>query len=258
MPHEGSLKADIGKLLSSNIQIKELSVLSDTLNKLSREWFQTEKIPKAKYIYAAHDSYVDKKKSSLAIHSHNKDIRAVDEDHSSICKPKDNEQTTYKAVRQYINEFSKTYSSAITIETFVDENQFDSQYFVIKMVVSDIHSSIQNHAKEYFYNAELIGKIFTNDHDRKKLNILYKKIKHIYQEEFEKHISEDTTPDKLISSVHARIMKEDKNYLNEVLSSIDSVHKKGMLHQLSNNADDKILWSSKTNLEEVLNFRLSE
>ena len=254
VPHSGAKIANIGGLISKNVQLDDLGVLSNTIDDLSRKWLHTPNTPKTKYIYAANDSYVDKK-SALAIDSIKKDSRAVDEDHSSICKPMDTEQTIYKAVLKDIADFEEYFSSTLPLENFIDNNQFDTQFFVIKMVLADIHESIQGHAKEYFYNAELARKIFTSDADREKLGRLYKKIKHMYQEELERHISEATTSDKLISSVHSRIMSEDKLYLNELLNSIDSIHKKGMLHQLANKADGTILWSLDTCLNELSNIK---
>ena len=250
VPHAGAKIANIGGLISKNIQLDDLGVLSDTVDNLSRKWIHTPNTPRTKYIYAANDSYVDKK-SALAIDSIKKDSRAVNEDHSSICKPMNSEQTIYQAVIKDIIYFEQYFSSTLPLATLTDTNQFDTQFFVIKMVLADIHKAIQGHAKEYFYNAELARKIFTSDADREKLERLYKKIKHIYQDEFEKHISEATTSDQFISSVHSRIMSEDKLYLNEVLNSIDSIHKKGMLHQLANMANGTILWSSDTCITEL-------
>lgn len=253
VPHSGAKIANIGGLISKNVQLVDLGLLSDTVDDLTRKWIHTPNTPKTKYIYAANDIYVDKK-SALAIDSIKKDSRAVDEDHSSICKPMDTTQTIYQAVLKDISDFEQHFFSILPLENFIDNNQFDTQLFVIKMVLADIHDAIQGHAKEYFYNAELARKIFTSDADRKKLECLYKKIKHIYQEEFEKHISEATTSNQLIASVHSRIMSEDKLYLNEVLNSIDSIHKKGMLHQLANKVDGAILWSSDTCLTELSNI----
>lgn len=103
VPHSGAKLANIGGLLSSNIQLEDLSVLSNSIDSLTRLWIQAENKPTTKYIYAANDQIVDKK-SALAIDSTKDDSMAVDEDHSSICKPKNRKQTIYRAVINYINE----------------------------------------------------------------------------------------------------------------------------------------------------------
>ena len=242
VPHSGAKLANIGGLLSRNIQIQDLSLLSDAIDRLTREWVHASNKPETKYLYAANDQYVDKK-SALAIDSTKKDSIAVDEDHSSICKPKNSQETVYKAVLKNIKYFEELYTVQSKIHNFVDNKQYDDEYFVFKLVIADVHKRITGHAKEYFYNAELIRKIFTSDIDRKNLDELYKKIKHVYQEEYEKYISEDKTSDQLVTSVHARIMSEDKLYLKALTNSIDSIHKKGMLHQLANNKDATVLWS---------------
>ncbi|MFZ3185389.1 MAG: ABC-three component system protein [Pseudomonas sp.] len=251
VPHSGAKIANIGSLISSNVQLNDLSVLSDAVDQLNRDWLKAVNPPLTKYIYAAYDLYVDKK-SALAIDSTKKDSIAVDEDHSSICKPIDKNQTVYKAVLQYIIELESSAAGTLAIADFIDEKQYDDQFFVLKMILADVHEAITGHAKEYFYNAELARKIFTSEHDREQLSQLYKKIKAIYQQEYEHHIAHKTTPDQLISNVHSKIMNEDNEYLKSLLSNLDSVHKKGMLHQIANKNNTAIVWSSATSLEKLI------
>ncbi|BCG65739.1 MAG: hypothetical protein methR_P3593 [Methyloprofundus sp.] len=246
VPHSGSKLANIGGLISKNAHLKDLGILSDTVYTLAQTWLRTENKPRTKYLYAANDQYVDKK-SALEISATKQDSSAVDEDHSSICKPKDNQQTVYKAVLQYILEFN---TETLTIEDY-DGNEFDEEYFVLKLVIADVHETITGHAKEYFYNAELARKIFTSDSDRKNLDTLYKRIKHLYQEEYEKYLVNKDTSDSLVSSLHSRIMSEEGSYLKDLLKGAESIHKKGMLHQLANKKDKIILWSDKTCLSDL-------
>ena len=46
VPHSGAKIANIGGLVSKNIQVKELGVLSDTIDELSRGWLHTPNKPR--------------------------------------------------------------------------------------------------------------------------------------------------------------------------------------------------------------------
>lgn len=251
VPHSGAFLANVADLITSNVQIKDLSVFSDAIDSLSREWIHATQKPIIKYIYATHDQYV-KKKSAVPIDSRPSESIGVDEDHNSICKPKNKSQTVYNAVLKYISAFYEGYAEPLELRELLNLNQYDDEYFVLKMVIADIHENTTSHAKEYFYNAELVRKIFTSEYDRKKLAELYLKVKHVYQEEYEKYIAGNSTSDALIAAVHSRIMNESDNYLiSYLIPKIDSVHKKGMLHQLANNCNKAIMWSRSLDLEEL-------
>ncbi|EPZ6036695.1 ABC-three component system protein [Pseudomonas aeruginosa] len=251
VPHAGAKIANIASFLSSNVQLADLNVLSDAVYQLSRDWVNATTPPPAKYIYGAHDKIVDKK-SALAIESLKKDSIAVDEDHTSICKPKSHNETVYKAVVKYILEFEALYKPPLIVRDFQDNNQYDDHFFVLKMVLADVHESITGHAKGYYFNAEEARKLFTSDRDKKLLGVLYGKVKEVYRQEFEHHIANKTTPDQFVQRVHARIMAEDSAYLKTVLAELDGVHKKGMIHQLANKADASVVWSSDTKLDDIL------
>jgi len=250
VPHTGAKIADMGSFLSSNVQLADLSVLSDAVYQLSRDWVNATTPPPTKYIYGAHDKYVDKK-SALAIESLKKDSRAVDEDHTSICKPKSQHETIYKAVVKYILEFESDYKIPLTIKEFKDDKQYDDHFFVLKMIIADVHESIAGNAKGYFFNAEEARKLFTSDHDKKLLGVLYGKVRELYRQEHEYHIANKTTPDQFVQRVHAKIMSEDGSYLRTLLSELDGVHKKGMIHQLANKGDTDVVWSSDTSIEDI-------
>lgn len=251
VPHAGAKIANIGALISSNVQLGDLSPLSDAIDQLSRDWLNSINPPPAKYIYASHDLVVDKK-SALAVESQKKDSSAVDEDHFSICKPKNQDETVYKAVVKYILEFESLKKDPLTIQEFEDNNQYDGHFFVLKMIIAEVHEAITSHAKGYFFNAEEARKLFTSDHDKKLLGELYKKVRNVYQQEYEFHIANKTTTDQLVSSVHSKIMSEDDSYLKTLLSDMDSVHKKGMIHQLADKNDTSIVWSATTTIEDLL------
>lgn len=250
VPHSGAMIATLPALISPNAQLIDLSLLSDTTDKLNREWINCNSLPITKYIYGSYDSHVNKK-SALPLDSDRKNSIAVDEDHTSICKPKDNSKTVFAAVKKYILEINSIACPKLTVGDLSDSSQYDNEYFVLKMIIADIHCDISMHAKEYYYNAELARNIFTSDRDRVILNNLYGKIKMIYQEEYENHIANSNTPDQFISKVHSRIGKEDKVSLDTLLRNLESIHKKGMLHQLANNSNRDIIWSSSTCLDSL-------
>lgn len=251
VPHAGAKIANIGSFLSSNLQLSDLSVLSDAVHKLSSDWLHsTTPPPPTKYIYGAHDIFVDKK-SALAIEALKKDSTAVDEDHTGICKPKSCDENVYKAVAKYILEFESKCKPPLAIKDFQDNHQYDDHFFVLKLVIADVHEAIAGNAKGYFFNAEEARKVFTSDHHKNLLSALYGKVKEVYKQEFEHHIANKTTPDQFVQGVHARIMSEDNGYLKTILAELDGVHKKGMIHQLANAADISVVWSSNTKISDL-------
>lgn len=255
VPHSGAKLASISSMVSSNAQLVDLALLSEATDTLNRCWLNcTKRLPVTRYVYGSHDTVVDKK-SALPMDSERKNSIAVNEGHSSICKPENNTATVFVAVKQFIQQINLEAPKKISIERLIDEKQYDNEYFVLKMIVADIHQDITMHAKEYYYNAELARNIFTSDHDRVLLGHLYSKIREIYQEEYEQHIANSIAPDKFISAVHARISREDKSSLESLIKSLETVHKKGMLHQLANKKDRDIIWVSGTRIENLEELR---
>lgn len=255
VPHSGAKLANITSMVSSNAQLVDLGLLSEATDTLNRRWLNCSKrLPVTRYVYGAHDTIVDKK-SALPMDSERNNSIAVNEGHSSICKPENNSSTVFVAVKQFIQQINLEAPKKICVERFSDEQQYDNEYFVLKMIVADIHQDIAMHAKEYYYNAELARNIFTSDYDRKLLGHLYSKIREIYQEEYEQHIANSISPDKFIAAVHGRITREDKSSLDSLIKSLETIHKKGMLHQLANKNDRDIVWSSETSIETLERLR---
>ncbi|WP_256818760.1 ABC-three component system protein [Pseudomonas putida] len=252
VPHTGAKIASMASFLSSNVQLEDLSVLSDAVYQLSSDWVNSvTPPPPTRYIYGAHDLFVDKK-SALAIEALKKDSKAVDEDHIGISKPKSHTETVYMLVAQSILEFESRYKPPLAIQEFQDTKQYDDHFFVLKMVIADVHEAITGNAKGYFFNAEEARKVFTSDHDKKLLTTLYSKVNEVYRQEFEHHIANHSTPDQFVQRVHAKIMSEDNGYLKTLLAELDGVHKKGMIHQLANKEDTAVVWSSDTKLEDLV------
>ncbi|RDT36180.1 ABC-three component system protein [Citrobacter freundii] len=255
VPHSGAKLANLTSMVSSNAQLVDLGLLSEATDILNRRWLNCSKrLPVTRYVYGSHDTIVDKK-SALPMDSERNNSIAVNEGHSSICKPENSLSTVFVAVKQFIQQINLEAPKKICVERFTDEQQYDNEYFVLKMIVADIHQDIAKHAKEYYYNAELARNIFTSDYDRELLSHLYSKIREIYQEEYEQHIANSVSPDKFIAAVHRRITQEDKSSLDSLIKSLETVHKKGMLHQLANKNDRDIVWSSGTSVETLERLR---
>lgn len=254
VPHAGSELASYSSMISSSAQIKDLTVFSNETDSLNREWLASNKTPNSKFIYGTNDLIVNKK-SALPIQILAKDSVAVHEDHGTICKPSSTECNVYKLVKKFIIEIDRDNRDPLPITEFVNGNQYDNEYFVLKMIVADVHDDIANHAKEYYYNAELARNFFTSDHDRAILNGLYRKIKSLYQTQFESAIANNLTSDQLLSAIHKKIEDEDLAALNCLLADIDDLHKKGMLHQLANKLNRDVIWSTETTVESIHQLR---
>ncbi|MDX5583261.1 ABC-three component system protein, partial [Escherichia coli] len=257
VPHAGSELASYSSMISSSAQIKDLKVFSDETDSLNREWLASNQTPSSKFIYGTNDLIVNKK-SALPIQILAKDSVAVHEDHGTICKPSDTDNNVYKLVKRFILEIDRDNREPLVINDFVDENQYDNEYFVLKMIVADVHDDISNHAKEYYYNAELARNFFTSDRDRAILDGLYRKIKGLYQTQFQSAIANHLTSDQLLSAIHKKIEDEDRAALNVLLSDFDNLHKKGMLHQLANKSNRDVIWSADTTLESLNQLRSSQ
>lgn len=97
--------------------------------------------------------------------------------------------------------------------------------------------------------------IFTSDRDRETLSVLYRKIREIYQTQYHDSIANHNTANQLLAAIHKKIEDEDKIKLSSLLDTLDSVHKKGMLHQLANKLDRDIIWSPDTSLDSLNSLR---
>lgn len=258
VPHSGAMIATVMKnLITNNIQIANLNIFSDETDELNRAWISNPAIPNSKFVYGTNDSYVNKK-SALPVQIKAKDSIAVHEDHLSICKPDGYESNVYKIVKNFVMEINNSNRANLTPTDFKDDERYDNEYFVLKMIIADVHQDIATHAKEYYYNAELARNLFTSDYDRSILNDLYRKIKDLYQTQYQLALSKKLTPDELVYAIHSKIDDEDKEKLSSLLQDLDNLHKKGMLHQLANQLDRSIVWSPDTTVDSLIKLRASD
>lgn len=257
VPHAGAEIASFTSMITENLQIKDLSVFSKESDNLYREWLQSVNLPQAKYIYGTNDNIVVKQ-SALPVQVLAKDSVAVHEDHRSICKPQDHESNVYKLVKRFVIDIISTENSVSLSQDFEGDERYDNEYFVLKMIIADVHNDITDHAKEYYFNAELARNFFTNDHDREILNKIYRKIKNIYQTQYEQAIANHLSANQLLASIHQQIDLEDKTNLSTLLANFDNLHKKGMIHQLANKLNREVIWSPDTTVESLDKLRSSK
>lgn len=253
VPHQGAKAASIASLISSNAHVGDLKVLGEAIDKLNRSWSQSSVTPEVKYIYGAHDIIVEKN-SAIPTDTLKANAVAVNEDHIGICKPKDSEQTVYVAVVNFIEDLAAKFSGQLEKKEFIDNQQYEDQFFVLKLILAEVGEVLTGSAKEYFFNAEEARKIFSSDHDRDLLKKLYEDIRTLYRLEYEYHIANGTTTTQLVQSVHKKIFDAQDGYLKTTLSQLRDSHKMGMIHQLANKSDTRVVWSESTTLEALKNL----
>ncbi|WP_334180670.1 ABC-three component system protein [Pseudomonas nitroreducens] len=250
VPHQGAKAASIASLISKNAHVGDLQVLSEAIDKLNRSWSQSTIKPEVKYIYGAHDIIVEKN-SAIPTDTPKADAVAVNEDHIGICKPKDCEQTIYVAVVNFIEDLAIKSAGQLEIKEFIDNQQYDDQFFVLKLILAEVGEVLTGSAKEYFFNAEEARKIFSSDHDRELLQKLYEDIRTLYRLEYEYHVANNTTTTQLVQTVHKKIFDAQDGYLKTTLSQLRDSHKMGMIHQLANKPDTRVVWSEATTVEAL-------
>ena len=251
VPHQGAEAASWASLISSNAHVGDLKVLGETIDKLNRSWSQSAAKPDVMYVYGAHDIIV-RKNSAISTDTSKAAGVAVDEDHIGICKPKSVEQTVYVASVNFIEELSIKFLDQLEKKEFVDNKQYDDQFFVLKLMLAEVSEVLTGSAKEYFFNAEEARKRFSSDHDRDLLQKLYEDINTLYRLEYEYHVANGTTTTQLVQRVHQKIFDVQDGYLRTTISQLRDQHKMGMIHQLANKPDTKVVWSEATTLD-VLN-----
>lgn len=253
VPHLGAEGATFGKLVSSNLQIENLAPLNLFIHQINDTWQKTSFRPVTKYFYGVHDSIV-LKTSAVPIDKEKSDVISVDEDHTSITKPLDINNTTYMAVKQVILDFEKNDSSMgdLSLQKLKNDDDYNDELFVLKLLSADVHKSSIKSSKESFLNAEYIRKKFSSSSDQKKLEELYHKIRTIYNGSYTKYIHDGiTNSGLLLADVHDNIVKQDKSFLNVFIPFVNAIHKQGMLHQLANSEEEDIWWSKDASLENL-------
>ncbi len=244
----------LGSIISSNLQISNLNPVEQFINDLNQSWVYLDSKPVTKYFYGSYDDVVTKH-SAIAIEKIEKDIIAVAEDHTTICKPESDESIVYLSVIQFIKEqFKNEKLGNVGFQKLpdVENSDLDKELFVLKLIIADIACETQDNAKELFYNAEFVRKLFNSRHDKEQLKKLFTNIRQIYKDSYDKFLAdENINSGILLSDVHTKITEQDSILLKSLIPSLQNYHKKGMLHQLANDQSCDIWWCKDKNIDEV-------
>lgn len=251
VPHLGAEAASIGRLFSSNLQVDNLRPVCDFIGWLNQEWINLSNKPTTKYFRGSYDELVSKA-SAVAIDDQEKDIISVARDHTSIAKPENSSCIVVNAVIPFIEEAS-TYvklNDAGYQKLDAEESSFDDQLFVIKLIIGDIHTDTQETAKELYFNAEYVRKLFKSRHDKQKLEELFVNIRQLYKDSYGKFLASDKmNSGLLLSEVYEKISDEDTRLLKSLIPTLKNYHKKGMLHQLANEEELDIWWTENKSID---------
>ncbi|AEH33972.1 hypothetical protein VAA_00145 [Vibrio anguillarum 775] len=142
VPHQGADAATFGSLVSKNIQIENLAPLNDFIHKINDFWLKTSLRPTTKYFYGVSDKVVSKT-SAVPIDKEKSDVISVEENHTSITKPENVNNTTYCAVKQLILEHKNgdAATTNISIQKLDSDSEFSDELFVLKLLSANIHDS---------------------------------------------------------------------------------------------------------------------
>ncbi len=249
VPHQGASLASLGSMISSNLQIKNLNSVSSYIGTLTEAWIKLEGKPTTKYFYGSYDSFVTKT-SAEAIEIVDKDVISVKEDHLSISKPEDSNSIVVSASVQFIKEQHSTNQlESIGYKQLEDQEQFDDELFVLKLIVADIESDTRQNVKELFLNAEYSRKLLKSKYDKKKLEVLFQNIYQLYRDSYDKYLH--GIPENsglLLADVHEKITREDGDLLKSLIPALEVFHKKGMLHQMANSEEYEVWWNKEKSL----------
>ena len=250
VPHNGATLSVLGGTISGNLQINNLNPVGDFISTLNQKWVNLDLKPTTKYFYGGYDTIVTKH-SAVAVDKIEKDIVSVPEDHNSISKPESSESLVSKSVIQFIiEEHSNTQLQEAGFQNLPDSDKFDKELFVIKLIIAGIAEETQQNAKELYFNAEYMRKLFSSKNDKKELQKLFDNIRQLYKDSYDKYLADEgINSGKLLAEVHSKITDHDSTLLKTLIPAIQNYHKKGMLHQLANREDKDIWWSQERNVK---------
>lgn len=249
VPHKGS----IGAILLSptaNVNAKEMQPLSEYSDALNTEWYERkDELPKCVYLIATHDECVPEV-SSLPYKVKTADKFTLDHDHTSICKPDNKKDLSYKRVKKFLEEISyhKSMTSIASVEYVGDDDSFNKEAFVIKLILSEVGEMGVEDAKASFFHAEIISKAARKD-DKEHLIDLQAKVLSIYRQTFNGNRTK--TADEIFLAVHKELRDQDDKLLACGVKYISFLHKGGLLHQLANKVDRTVIWDKNVTDNDI-------
>lgn len=260
VPHNGAVLAVIASRLLDNAQITDLDPLNEAIHNLNDAWIKTphQSLPKTIYFHGLYDDIVVRQ-SSVGYQVENQDVQFFEADHTTICKPESSSSSVYIAVENILTTTidEQDIREELAVKRLEDNNAFDDEYFVLKLLIADISRKTVKHAKNCFYNAEFVKKVVLNKKimSLTEFESLYNLIEALYQNGFAQ-MTAGTIKDSraLVAYVYDRIEKEDQQKLKSI-AAITFVHKTGMLHQLANSLDRDIWWKDGQELKDIEDFQ---
>ena len=254
VPHLGSNLADYGSFISSSIQIKHLAPFQNESMVLVSKWLKSSVLPTTKYFAGVYEGTVHIN-SAIPPNTDKKDIVKVDENHRTIAKPKDKNDIVIISSVNFLKDFLKNNKvDDIDYEKIMSE-EYNDEYFVLKLLIADVHDSLVDDSKKHFYYSEEIRKVFTSSSDRVILQELYAKIESLYKNLYGDLITKKiSTSTELVNELHKKIIEEDREFLDTTLSKINGLHKKGMIHLLANDLKRDIFWNESKYTKDDLNI----
>jgi hypothetical protein len=262
VPHNGSSIATIVKSVVSHAQIKDLDPLSNKTTGLNNQWLQdsTGKLPKIIYFYGKYDLVVEQN-SALGFSNEKQIALFFAADHTNIAKPSSTESSIYKATEQVlldvISEDERI--DTLAIQQLPSKDTFNDEFFVLKLLIADVHEKSIDTAKTSFYNAEFIRKVGLQRKviSQENFDDLMSRIEILYNNAYALSTTGKIADgNELVAHIHDQIRQEDNGVLS-TLERITFIHKTGMLHQLSNNINKDIWWGKGPDYDTIETFKNS-
>lgn len=261
VPHKGSGWASMGaQLFKGNPQVIDLEPLSDFLDKVNNNWIQQKNtLPKTIYYYGQFDEVV-LEKNAISFQVEKQLKVACNSDHFNICKPEDKTHIVYQGIKKDLSSFIKEqqYIEDMKPKPFVDDGQLDDEFFVLKLLIADIHNHLIKDSKETFFEAEYMMKALTSaGYKLDELNQLYRNIERLYHIYFVKFVegNEIKSSNDLVAKIFENIIEKDKQFLKTAIPFIDANKKTGMLSQLANDMEKDIWWAKNQSIKDIDEFR---
>lgn len=139
-------------------------------------------------------------------------------------------------------------TSIASVEYVGDDDSFNKEAFVIKLILSEVGEMGVEDAKASFFHAEIISKAARKD-DKEHLIDLQAKVLSIYRQTFNGNRTK--TADEIFLAVHKELRDQDDKLLACGVKYINFLHKGGLLHQLANKVDRTVIWDKNVTDNDV-------
>ncbi|MCE7730236.1 ABC-three component system protein [Vibrio campbellii] len=249
-PHRGSIPALI--VSKANINAKELKPLAKETADLNDRWVESvDKLPRARYVIAKNDDFVSEVSSVPSTTNKTKFKSSfVDHDHSSICKPESEKDISLKIVKKFLLDIKKAIEmeQSLSIEYDPSLNSYDKEIFVVKMILAHVEEGLIDDAKESFFYTDLILKSASRK-DRETFEQLKVKVMSMYKTY--SSCSGKKSTSEIVKEIHEKIIELDKTSIDCVLSYVNFIHKKGLLHHEANQRNLIVNWCKDVSIDDI-------